>query len=127
MSVTDIQKQYLTPKDLVMFNEQYEKLKYKIDETWAEVDDALVTSGTCPTDFQKIREVERLISLKFKEICISGKDYKKYLLSQNTEEVINLLRELKVSTNTFFQLLKEQAERAKLELIHKEGELSNKN
>lgn len=91
MSATDKRIRKLTPKGLVMFNEQCERLKTKTDETWAEVEDALLTSGTCPKDFKNIREVERLISVKFKEFCISNENYKKYLLSQNTEEAINLL------------------------------------
>lgn len=106
MSAADRRIRKLTPKGLVMFNEQCEKLKRKTDETWAEVEDALVTSGTCAKDFHKIREVERLISVKFKDFCIASEDYKKYLLSQNTEEAVNLLNELEVSMNKCFSIVK---------------------
>lgn len=113
MSAADRRIRKLTPKGLVMFNEQCEKLKRKTDETWAEVEDALVTSGTCAKDFHKIREVERLISVKFKDFCIASEDYKKYLLSQNTEEAVNLLNELEVSMNKCFSIVKRTSDELK--------------
>uniref|UniRef100_K1PVU1 Uncharacterized protein n=1 Tax=Magallana gigas TaxID=29159 RepID=K1PVU1_MAGGI len=113
MSAEDRRIRKLTPKGLVMFNEQCEQLKSKTDETLAEVEDALVTSGTCAKDFQKIREVERLISVKFKDFCISSEDYKKYLLSQSTEEAVNLLNELEVSMNKCFSIVKRTSDELK--------------
>ncbi|XP_052688921.1 uncharacterized protein LOC128167316 [Crassostrea angulata] len=113
MSAADRRIRKLTPKGLVMFNEQCEKLKSKTDETWAEVEDALVTSGTCAKDFHKIREVERLISVKFKDFCIASEDYKKYLLSQNTEDAVNLLNELEVSMNKCFSIVKRTSDELK--------------
>lgn len=62
-----------------MFNEQCEKLKRKIDEIWVEVEDVFVIFGICVKDFYKIREVECLIFVKFKDFCIVSEDYKKYL------------------------------------------------
>ncbi|XP_061193747.1 uncharacterized protein LOC133201977 [Saccostrea echinata] len=129
------------------------KLKGKVDRAWNEVEDVLVTSGSCEKDFRKIREVERLLNVKFKEFCIVSEDYKKYLDSQNTEDARNMWKEFDmfvnkcisivkktsnelettkfklletlshVSSSSSLQIAKAQAEKAKLELIKKEGEL----
>ena len=92
MSNTADRRRKLTEKGQTMFEEQCEKLKGGMDKAWKEVEDVLINSGLCGKDFKKVREVERELNMKFKNLWAR---LTKNFLNDSDDEAANRYRILR--------------------------------
>ncbi|XP_048731499.2 uncharacterized protein LOC125648429 [Ostrea edulis] len=111
-----------------MFNERHEILKDLAEKSWNEVEDVLVTIGTCEKDLKKLREGDSLLNTKFKQFCKHSSEYENYLSSINTEESTQLLSDYKVYMNKCISIVKRASndlKTVKLELIETMSRVSS--